>query len=73
MSGYKTFAFTGAGNIGKGLIEEFVKLKEAGTVQSVIALTRAVHPQPTPLPLIPTNSPPRNPKPPPPPAHTPSP
>ncbi|KDQ57212.1 hypothetical protein JAAARDRAFT_35819 [Jaapia argillacea MUCL 33604] len=41
MSGYKTFAIAGAGNIGAFIVEEYLKLKEGGILTSVIVLTRA--------------------------------
>jgi len=41
MVGYRTFAVAGAGNVGKFIIEELVKLKVAGKVASVEVLTRS--------------------------------
>ncbi|KZO95528.1 NAD-P-binding protein [Calocera viscosa TUFC12733] len=41
MVGYRTFAVAGAGNVGKFIIEELVKLREVGTVASVDVLTRS--------------------------------
>jgi len=41
MSTYKTFAVAGAGNVGKFIIEELVKLKAVGKVSSVEVLTRS--------------------------------
>ncbi|KDQ57214.1 hypothetical protein JAAARDRAFT_35821 [Jaapia argillacea MUCL 33604] len=40
MSGYKTFAIAGAGTIGAVIVEEYLKLKDEGTITSVIVLTR---------------------------------
>ena len=42
MSGYKSFAIAGLGNIGVFLAEEFLKAKQAGTVSELVLLTRAV-------------------------------
>ena len=42
MSGYKSFAIAGLGNLGTFLVSEFVKLKSAGTIESVSILTRKV-------------------------------
>ncbi|KAI5119130.1 hypothetical protein M0805_005736 [Coniferiporia weirii] len=41
MSAYKTFAVAGAGNLGSVIVEELLKLKDAGTITSVIILTRS--------------------------------
>ncbi|KAI0258996.1 NAD-P-binding protein [Gloeopeniophorella convolvens] len=40
MSGYKTFAIAGAGNIGRPLIEQFLKAKAEGAVNEVVVLSR---------------------------------
>ncbi|EJD07569.1 NAD-binding protein [Fomitiporia mediterranea MF3/22] len=40
MSGYKTFAVAGAGNLGKLVVEELLKKKTNGVVSSVAFLTR---------------------------------
>ncbi|TFK47419.1 NAD-P-binding protein [Heliocybe sulcata] len=40
MSGFKTIALAGAGNIGKFIAEELLKLKASGTITSVVVLTR---------------------------------
>ncbi|KZT25502.1 NAD-P-binding protein [Neolentinus lepideus HHB14362 ss-1] len=40
MSGFKHFAIAGAGNLGSFIAEEFLKLKEAGVVATVLILTR---------------------------------
>ncbi|KAI0258998.1 NAD-P-binding protein [Gloeopeniophorella convolvens] len=40
MSGYKTFAIAGAGNIGRPLIEQFLKAKAEGVVDEVVVLSR---------------------------------
>ncbi|EPQ56006.1 NAD P-binding protein [Gloeophyllum trabeum ATCC 11539] len=41
MSGYKNFAVTGAGNLGRFIIEELLKLQASGKVASVSVLTRS--------------------------------
>lgn len=40
MSGYKSFAFVGAGNFGSFLVRQFLEDKAAGTVNEVVVLTR---------------------------------
>ncbi|KDQ62723.1 hypothetical protein JAAARDRAFT_190011 [Jaapia argillacea MUCL 33604] len=40
MSGFKKFAVAGAGNIGRFIAEELLKLKQTGVVSSVVVLTR---------------------------------
>ncbi|KDQ62724.1 hypothetical protein JAAARDRAFT_171316 [Jaapia argillacea MUCL 33604] len=40
MSGFKNFAVAGAGNIGRFIVEELLKLKHTGAVSSVVVLTR---------------------------------
>ncbi|EJD07548.1 NAD-binding protein [Fomitiporia mediterranea MF3/22] len=40
MSGYKTFAVAGAGNLGKFVVEELLSKKNSGVISSVILLTR---------------------------------
>lgn len=42
MSGYKSFAVAGLGNFGTFLATEFIKLRSAGTIDSVSILTRLV-------------------------------
>lgn len=42
MSAYKNFAVVGAGNIGAFIIEELLKLKAAGTILSVVVVSRYV-------------------------------
>lgn len=42
MSGYRTFAIAGLGNMGSFLASEFLKLKSTGTIDSVTVLTRLV-------------------------------
>ena len=42
MSGYKSFAVAGVGSIGTFFVDELIKLKKAGIVNSVSALTRPV-------------------------------
>ncbi|KAI5119133.1 hypothetical protein M0805_005739 [Coniferiporia weirii] len=41
MSAYKTFAVAGAGTLGSFIVEELLKLKNAGIIESVIILTRS--------------------------------
>jgi len=41
MSGYKTFAVAGAGNLGKIIVEELAKLKKEGAVSAIKVLTRS--------------------------------
>lgn len=41
MSGYKSFAIAGGGNVGQPVIEELSKLKKEGIVSSIVLLTRA--------------------------------
>lgn len=45
MSGYKNFAVLGAGNIGKYIIEELLRAKTAGTVSTVLVVSRSVSPR----------------------------
>jgi len=40
MSGYKNFVVAGAGNIGRFIVEELLKLQSSGAVSSVTVLTR---------------------------------
>ncbi|KZT25477.1 NAD-P-binding protein [Neolentinus lepideus HHB14362 ss-1] len=40
MSGFKTFALAGAGNLGQFIAEELLKLKASGAVSSLLVLTR---------------------------------
>jgi len=42
MSGYKNFAIVGAGTLGKYIVQQFQKEKNAGTVNEVVVLTRQV-------------------------------
>lgn len=42
MSGYKNFAVLGAGNIGKFIIDELLRSKAAGTISSVVIVSRSV-------------------------------
>ena len=42
MSGYKTFAIAGAGQLGSFFAAEFLKAKAEGTIQELVLLTRAV-------------------------------
>ncbi|KAI0259726.1 NAD-P-binding protein [Gloeopeniophorella convolvens] len=42
MSGYRTFAIAGAGNIGGPLIEQFLRAKADGLVDDIVVLSRAV-------------------------------
>lgn len=42
MSGFKTFTVAGAGNLGKHIIEELLKLQQEGKVASVAFLSRQV-------------------------------
>jgi pyrroline-5-carboxylate reductase len=42
MSNYKHFAVIGAGNMGCFIINELVKAKAAGSVSSVVVITRSV-------------------------------
>lgn len=46
MSGYKTFAVAGAGNIGKFIIDALLEKHAAGVITSVTLLTRSVSPDP---------------------------
>ncbi|KAI0067434.1 NAD-P-binding protein [Artomyces pyxidatus] len=41
MSGFKTFAVVGNGNVGSFVIDELLKAKAAGNVEEVVILTRA--------------------------------
>ncbi|KAI0347204.1 NAD-P-binding protein [Trametopsis cervina] len=41
MSGYKTFALVGAGNVGGPIIDELLTLQTAGTISSIKLLTRS--------------------------------
>lgn len=42
MSGYKHFAVIGAGNVGAFFVEELLKIKAAGNIDSVLVVTRSV-------------------------------
>ena len=42
MSTYTSFAVIGAGNIGKFIVDELLKLKADGAVSSVTLVTRSV-------------------------------
>jgi pyrroline-5-carboxylate reductase len=42
MSGYKNFAFVGAGTTGSFIVRQFLEDKAAGTVNEVVVLTRQV-------------------------------
>lgn len=42
MSGFKSFTVAGAGNVGKHIIEELLKLQQEGKVTSVAFLSRQV-------------------------------
>lgn len=42
MSGYKSFAVVGAGEIGSFIIRQLLKEKVAGTVNDIVVLTRQV-------------------------------
>jgi len=44
MSGYKSFAVAGAGNIGKYIVKELAELKRQGVVSDVKVLTRSTTP-----------------------------
>ena len=43
MSTFANFAIVGAGNVGKPLINEFLKLKADGAISSVTLVTRSVY------------------------------
>ena len=42
MSGYKSIAVAGAGNVGQFIIEELIKIKNAGGIDEVVQLSRSV-------------------------------
>ena len=42
MSGYKTFAIAGAGDIGAFIVDALLSKKNAGIISSVIVLSRSV-------------------------------
>lgn len=42
MSGFKTIAVAGAGNVGQFIIEELTKLKKEGVIDNVVQLSRSV-------------------------------